>query len=267
MIPVEKLIAVFQQMYQEHWQYKWGSHEKGCVDCSGAFTYAYSLFGYNIPNGSNAIARKFIKGKMLPIGNAKPGMIAFKSKLPGEDGYDLKDKYKQGGSQYNGDLADYYHVGLVDDDPRYVLNAKGEKSGFCRDALSRNNGWDCVAFLKDVDYGEEQSEMPEGTYAKVVLPQGANGTTVNLRQGPSKDKSVVAKVPVGTEVQVVDDKGTWCEVNSNGQYGWMMSNYLEYVGQDGETDTLTPDDRDKIDKALLAIENATEIIGGIIGRG
>ena len=41
MIPVHKLIALFQRMYREHWAYKWGSASQGCVDCAGAFVWAY----------------------------------------------------------------------------------------------------------------------------------------------------------------------------------------------------------------------------------
>ena len=48
----------------------------------------------------------------------------------------------------------------------------------------------------------------------------------------------------------------------------MMSNYLEYDGQSGEsTPGLTDDDYMRIDQALKAIETAVDIIGNIVGRG
>ena len=58
------------------------------------------------------MARVEVK-ELLPISQAKPGMIAFKKREPGEEGYNLPDDYLLGGSHYNGDLADYHHVGLV----------------------------------------------------------------------------------------------------------------------------------------------------------
>ena len=250
-------------MYQEHWRYEWGHHEEGCVDCSGAFVYAFSQFGISYPNGSNAIARKYIVGKMLPISQAKPGMAAFKVHPPGEKGFDLPDKYKINGSAYNGDLNDYYHIGLVDTDPQYVLNAKGTNYGFCRDRLTESNGWDYVAELKHVDYGEESGERVE---ARVVLPAGATGNTVNMRKSASKNADIVYKVPVGAEIDVISDQGQWCEIDYDGRIGYMMSNYLEYAGQGGES-TLTSDEQDKIDKALKVIEEQIEIIGSIVGRG
>ena len=271
-VPVNDLIRLFQKMYKERWTYVWGAAKEGCVDCSGAFDYSFEkLHGINYPHGSNAIARKFIVGGMLPLSQAKPGMAAFKYHLPSEQGYDLPDKYMPGGGSFDGDLYDYYHIGLVDDDVNYVLNAKGTKYGFCRDKLTLGNGWDCVAYLKGVDYGnsanDEKGDIPMQE-AKVVLPSGARGDTVNLREAPTTASRVVIKVPVGSMVQVEDDKGQWCKIHYQDKTGWMMSNYIEYAGQTDETDMLlTAEQHAKIDNALKAIEQQIDVIGSIIGRG
>ena len=264
-VSASDLIRQFRIMYEEHWPYVWGKAEKGCVDCSGAFVYAFGVYGIRYPHGSNAIARNCIVGDMMPISAAKPGMAAFKLRSPGEEGYDLPDKYKSGS-----DLYDYCHIGLVDDDTGCVLNARGGKSGFCRDKLTAKNGWDCVAYLKDVEYGgEKEMEM-----AKVVLPAGASGSTVNMRRTPGRSSDIIAKVPVGADVQVLGDSGQWCQISYGGRTGYMMSNYIEYVGQGGESDTITADDRNRIDRALTAMEQyargimeQVELIGSILGRG
>lgn len=264
-VPVNDLIKVFQRMHKEHWDYDWSGDEEGLVGCAGAFAYAFRQFGISYPKGSNNIARNFIIGKMLPISAAKPGMAAFKVHLPGEEGYDLPDKYKIGGSAYNGDLKDYYHIGLIDTDPKYVLNAKGKDYGFCRDALTGKNGWDYVAELKYVDY--EKKESGDRVDAIVVLPSGATGSTVNMRKSPSKSADIVCKVPVGSDIDVISDQGQWCEIDYGGRVGYMMSNYIEYDGQSGETETLTAEDQARIDQALKTIEEQVEIIGSITGRG
>lgn len=279
MVKVSKLLEVFQQMYREHWSYVWGSAAHGCVDCSGAFVYAMKLYGISFPHGSNAIARNRIRGNMLPLSAAKPGMIAFKVRNSNDSGYDLPEKYKQGGSSYTGDLADYYHVGLVDADTKYVLNAKGTSYGFCRDSLTAKNGWDFVALLKDVEYGTDSGDTGKGDsdmeyiHATVCLPMGASGNTVNMRESASKSAKVVMQVPVGTKVLVNQDLGQWCQVTYNGKTGYMMSDYLEY-GQSGESQTISDDDAAKIDKALSTItkllaevSEQAEIIGTIVGRG
>ena len=176
-IPVKDLIAIFQQMYREHWSYVWGAAEKGCVDCSGAFVYAYRQFGQSIAHGSNTIARKYVV-QLLPISEARPGMAAFKLKKPGESGYDLPAKFKKGGASYNGDLNDYYHIGLVDDDPKYVLNAQGTKAGFTRNKIS---AWGCVGYLKAVAYEQEGKTM------QTMIVSAANGKPVAVRKGNSTE--------------------------------------------------------------------------------
>ncbi len=267
MIPAADLIGLFQQMHREHWSYVWGAAQKGCVDCSGAFVYAYrQLDGKSLPHGSNAIARRWITGGMLPVSRAEPGMAAFKARDPGEDGYDLPERYRAGGTSYTGDLLDYYHIGLIDSDPRYVLNAKGTSSGFCRDKL-HSGGWDFVAYLTGVEYDQDEREDTK-MQAKVVLPVGASGSTVNMRSEPGKTSPVLEKVPVGATVELIEDRTTWCHIEYDGRRGWMMSNYLEYEGQGGESgEAITPEEREKIDAALKQIEQAVEVIGGIIGRG
>lgn len=272
-ISTRELIRQFRIMYEQHWKYVWGKAEKGCVDCSGAFVYALRQFGISYPHGSNAIARRFTVGGMKPVTEARPGMAAFKTRDPGEDRYNLPAKYRPGGSDFNGDLRDYYHIGLVDEDPAYVLNAKGDESGFCRDRID-SGGWDFVADLKEVEYGGKEME----TEAKVALPDGKMGGTVNLRSGKSTSASVLAKVPVGSWVKVLSDGADWCEVRYGGQTGFMMTEFLSFEGMGGISDTddytITPEEHSRIDKALVQIETyakgileQVEEIGSVVGRG
>lgn len=250
-----ELISMFQTMYREHWSYEWGKASKGCVDCSGAFVYAFRQYGLSIAHGSNSIARKYITGVLLPISQARPGMVAFKCRPWLEE-----DRNNQ---WFGTDPGDVHHVGLVDDDVRYVLNAKGEKSGFCRDPI---RSWSFVAYLKNITYNsKEASKMQTAT---VVLPSGSSGKTVNFRTRPDRDAQLVERVPVGSQVDVLEDQGAWVKIQWAGKTGYMMSNYLEYEGQDGESmPDLTDDDRIQIDQALKAIETAVDIIGNIVGRG
>ena len=110
--------------------------------------------------------------------------------------------------------------------------------------------------------------------AKVVLPGGASGSTVNMRQQPSKSAKIVDQVPVGNTISVLEDQGQWCKVVYDGRTGWMMSNYLEYLNQDGQPDTdengavtLTAEEVMTISAALTTAQNIIDTIGIIIGRG
>lgn len=273
MIQRDDIIRLFQQMYKEHWSYEWGAASKGCVDCSGALVYAYrQLAGKSVIHGSNGQARRWISGSMMPISMAEPGMVAFKARKPGEEDYDLPERYREHGASYTGDLMDYYHVGLVDEDPRYVLNAKSTKAGFCRDQLAASNGWDFVAYLRDVEYpggSEDKGKGEKMMQAVVSLPSGAAGSTVNMRERAMTSAPLICRVPVGSVVDVLTDQGTWCKIDYIGKQGWMMSNYLEYGGQEGEAggDPLTEAERAKIEAALVEIEKSIEIIRETLGRG
>lgn len=225
MIPAAKLIADFQYMYREHWRYEWGAAQRGCVDCSGAFVYAYNLHGLSIAHGSNAIARKYVE-RLEPIANAIPGMAAFKAKVPGQAGYDLPEKYRT-----SGDLRDFYHIGLVDETGKYVLNAKSTQAGFSRDPLSK---WSCVGRLKAVNYsGESKGGVP----MQMVVSCPA-GETVRLRNAPKMGAAVVAKIPAGTIVSAEDvGNEDWYLVRYDGKSGYMMRQFLSECKSDDEPDT------------------------------
>ena len=225
MIPAAKLIADFQYMYREHWRYEWGAAQRGCVDCSGAFVYAYNLHGLSIAHGSNAIARNYVE-RLEPIADAIPGMAAFKARVPGQAGYDLPEKYRT-----SGDLRDFYHIGLVDSTGKYVLNAKSTQAGFSRDPLSK---WSCVGRLKAVNYsGESKGGVP----MQMVVSCPA-GETVRLRNAPKMGAAVVAKIPAGTIVSAEDvGDADWLLVRWDGKAGYMMRKFLADVTSDDEPDT------------------------------
>ncbi len=229
-IPVDGLIAVFRKMYDERWTYAWGAARQGCVDCSGAFVYAYGRFGQTVPHGSNAIARSCV-GKLLPVSDARPGMAAFKRKKPGQSGYDLPDRYKS-----SPDQNDYYHIGLVDQTGRYVLNAQGEKAGFTRTPVGK---WAFVAELKAVDYASGASADGDGGPVPDPTPEPApafgealvtapSGSLVNVRTKPGGAKQDA--LPIGTAVTVLETRGDWSLVDYHRQ-GWMMTRYLAERGE------------------------------------
>lgn len=56
-----------------------------------------------------------------------------------------------------------------------------------------------------------------------------DGNPVKLRSTPSTDKPYLAKVPVGTSVEVMQDAQGWAQVRlSSGQVGYMMTKFLAF---------------------------------------
>lgn len=258
-IPVSDLIADFQMMARENWSYG-ADTRRGNVDCSGAFVWAYQQHGHSIYHGSNRMARVEVE-QLIPIDQAVivPGMAAFKRRLPGAEYYDLPDDYQEGGDYYTGDLSDYYHVGLVDEDTARVLNAQGKATGFVSSPITQN--WSHVGYLTQVDYGgtKEDKPMSEITTATVWAD---SGSTVNLRDKP--DGALIDRVPVGATVTVSGHQDGWSRIAYNGQAGWMMDQYLR-------TDSAAPDqpDGDTVSITLprAAAEQLWDALGNALGWG
>jgi len=217
-VPVDDLIKAFQRMYHERWAYQWGVARQGVVDCSGAFVWAYKQFGATIAHGSNTIARTCVT-ELLPITACRPGMAVFKYREPGEQGYDLPVKYRKGGKAYNGDLRDYYHIGLADSDAAYVLNAQSTATGFVRSPLKRG-GWDACGYLKAVDY------KTGGTPMIPMIVTAENGGKVKIRCTPSTTGRWNTQLRVGTVVQAGEDIDGWRAVKYKDTQGYMLSEFL-----------------------------------------
>lgn len=237
-IPVASLIADFRLMLAEHWKYKYGAAQQGEVDCSGAFVWAFRQHGISIYHGSNRMARVEVV-TLLPINVAHivPGMVAFKHRAPGDRNYDLPSGYQPGGAYSNGDLNDYYHVGLVDTDTSRVLNAQSEATGFVSSPISEN--WSHVAYLKQVAYDADETAPPipaEGT----ATVYAANGLPVKLRKTASTQLPYLEEVPVGATVTILGPESAgWTPVAYNGRDGYMMSQFLRTGTEAAPTYTIT----------------------------
>lgn len=240
-IPANDLLAIFQQMNREHWAYEWGAAQKGKVDCSGAFVYAFRQFGKSIYQGSNRIARTEIV-QMLPISEAKPGMAAFKKRDPGMSNYNLPSSYNKGGQYYNGDLSDFYHIGLVDENTNYVLNAQSAKTGFVSSPITQN--WIGVGYLKKVDYNNKESKpMYQVVYG-----------ALRLRKEPGVGNNVILSIPNGSYVDLIrKETPLWAYVQYKGEKGYVDVQFLEPVG---DAEPLKPAPGSSEEEAWNALEAA-----------
>lgn len=283
MIAALDLVAYFQHALDHHWGYIYGmTHEmwseakqkayqhdyaddpdraNSCqyggrwaghwvTDCSGLFKWAFTMLGGSIAHGSNSIWDKYCSAK---------GEIRRGSRTDGQKLWPGTAVFTSSGEKHN-HIGLYIGLGMV-------IEAQGAKTGVVTSSI-QDKRWTHWGELKSVYY--EQEEDPKMEKAKVVLPSGASGETVNMREGSSRDAGIICRVPVGSTIDVIRDAGAWCFIQYQGKQGWMMSNYIEYDGQDGENanaDTITQEQKDQIDQALRAIEEATETIGRIIGRG
>lgn len=253
MIPLDRFLAAIAENAARVHEYQLGCDgSNGKCDCIGLIIGAVRLCGEKWPwtHGSNYTARKLLAGGIQKDAPLRLGDLVFKARAPGESGYALPDKYKQGGSYYNGDLLDYYHVGVVTRvDPLEITHCTSVPGGIKHD--STRGKWHYSGWLKLIEEGGEQ---PMQT-AIVAAP---SGKTVNLRSGPSERYNIVAQVPVGDTVNMYcecDDE--WAEIGYNGTRGYMMRKFLKKIGEPNDGDTVAVTlDRNTAESLFTALKGA-----------
>ena len=211
MIDADKLLDLFERMEREHWDYELGAAREGCVDCSGAFVWAYKQLGANIEHGSNSIYHLRV-GQVVSIAQAKPGYAVFKMRLWREEG--------ENNRWYGESPGDCYHIGLMGRHGK-VLNAQSAKTGF---VASDAKGWAFAAPLNAVKYEAEGGEKMFGN-ATVNVTSGY----LNIREGAGERAKIIAKAENGTRVNVIREAGGTGWVFGkleNGVAGYMAGAYL-----------------------------------------
>ena len=246
-IKVNDLINQFQIMFDEHWDYEWGAARKGCVDCSGAFVYAYKqLNGPSIAHGSNSIFHKYCGTPISKneIGNKNIiGNAAFKVRK-------WSTKYSSN-AWYNQNPGDVYHIGLVDKTGKYVLNAKSTSAGFSLDPIS---SWQYFAPLSAVDYSEVNETVIEQPYYAIVTTEK---DPLKMRKEPNTSSAIITKIPKGELVLINQETNGWAAVEYNGYSGYASLAYLSKTSS-----TPVESDKNKI-TITISVDAAKELLDAL----
>ena len=151
-------------------------------------------------------------------------------------------------AKYRGDgIGNASHIGIVthrNDGAIHSSSSKGcvATSKF-NDKTIPNGGWNRIGLwdqfnygksvnwvLEHIGIGEGPAEEEEGTVVrlqgKVTAP---SGSTVNLRK--TKNGDLLERIPIGTEVTVIDYGPEWCKVITGGLTGWMMTKFIDLEGE------------------------------------
>ena len=228
MIEAGKLLDLFERMKREHWDYELGAAREGCVDCSGAFVWAYKQLGASIEHGSNSIAHLRV-GEYVPVAQAKPGYAVFKMRAWREE--------DRGNRWYGESPGDCYHIGLMGRDGK-ILNAQSVKTGF---VASDAKGWAFAAPLKAVKYRSTEGGGKMFGNATVSVTSGY----LNIREGAGTAAKIIAKAENGTRVNVIREAGGTGWVFGkleNGVAGYMSGAYLTMDESIPADDTDSPAD-------------------------
>ena len=157
--------------------------------------------------------------------------------------WDLPSRYWKGKQYYNGDLHDYYHVGVVT--KVNPLNITHMTSPHMKVDYNLSGGWNYHGKAKplaDAAGGVTPTPTPEPTPTPTPTPStgtqavvvSENGQPVKMRKYPSENCATWDKLPVGTVVTIVEPGEKWAKINGGRRKGWyMMAKFLDVVG-DGQ---------------------------------
>ena len=59
-----------------------------------------------------------------------------------------------------------------------------------------------------------------------------SGSTVKLRQKPGTDCTIYWNIPVGTEMEIVDQRENWSKCICGGLTGWMKNEFIRTGGEE-----------------------------------
>ena len=199
-----------------------GSGKDGTCDCIGLIIGALGK-KYDM-HSTNYFARSQMRtlDNLLDESQLHAGAVVYKSR---RDTSQLNARYQPGGRYYNGDLLDYYHVGVVTSiDPLEITHctSSGSVNGIAYDDSIK--AWSQFGDLLDVEMIEEE-KTHMASYTATVTAR--NGSTVRMRSRPDDGAPTVTKVPIGQTVQVLEAAAGWAKIDWNGQRGYMMQEFVQ----------------------------------------
>lgn len=244
-----------------------GKAADGTCDCIGLIIGALDRCGAKWPgiHGSNWAARNAMAW-MLPVqdaGDLSVGEIVYKAKRPGETGYALPDRYAK-----DPDRSDYYHVGVVRSvEPLRIVHCTSPGGVVVDTKVGKWAYHGALILISDAtDTGEEETVM------RTAVVVAESGSTVNLRRSPGG--TLVARIPVGTVVEVVASNGAqWAFVSVDGKNGWMDTSFLrmqegaETGAADGAVASEDAGDVVTVGIPRAAAERLRDALNDVLGRG
>lgn len=243
---VQKFLAMVDVIKRLNPAYKQpGDGSDGTCDCIGLIIGALRRMGLKWTgiHGSNYAAR-YQTIDLEPIHGLTSlnlGDVVYKAHNQGAAKYNLPSRYKPGNSYYNGDLRDYYHVGVVTQiNPVRITHMTSPHMKVDSALGNWNYHGKIKPLVREAEKEGDQPEpkptpTPEPSTGSKAIVYADNGLPVKMREYPSTDCRTWVKIPCGTEVTIVEPGEKWARINAFGRKGWyMMAQYLDVVGDGKE---------------------------------
>lgn len=206
--------------------------------------------------GSNAWYREVMKNGWVgspedclkEFGIIPKGALLFILKHDGKE----PEKYKPDG------IGNASHIGICIHRHDGAINSSSSRGCVCYSKFqdkSINGGWNRVGLYNKFTYGNSvdwilehggTGPAPGGDEDREGKPMtgtvtAPSGSTVNLRKKPNGD--LIERIPIGSQVTILEYGAGWCKVNAGGLVGYMMTDYIDIDGEivPGEDEPVAPD--------------------------
>lgn len=234
---ITKFMAKIDQIFRSNPKRREpGDGSDGYCDCIGLIIGAIRRLGYkwNGIHGSNYAAR-YETVNLKPItsqGELKVGDIVYKSVPKGHRNWALPSRYFKGNRYYNGDLNDYYHVGVVASvNPFQIRHMSSRMTTDTK--VNTYYPWTYYGQSRILVNASKDTPAPEpkpDPTIKKAIVVAQKGGTVNMRSGPSKKNRVMIRIRLGETVTIVEPGEEWARITYNKFTGYMMAEFLDIIG-------------------------------------
>ena len=150
-------------------------------------------------------------------------------------------------------IGDITHMGVKTGRGDGAIHSSHSRGCVCtskfKDKTIPNGGWNRVGLLDVFEYGNvgDGSAVPHSRNGqnRSLVPNGEkeekrmkgtvtakSGSTVKLRQKPGTDCTIYWNIPVGTEVEIVDQRENWSKCICSGLTGWMKNEFIRTGGEE-----------------------------------
>lgn len=169
-------------------------------DCAQLTRYAAKAEGINLPSGATSQWKRGPWKRWGSIGAIPEGKIAF---------------------VYREAKGAMQHTGVALGDGTCV-HARGTAYGVVHQPMSAY-AWTHFG----IPWEDDDSSDKEGTVmSNPAIVIAETGSAVRMRSGPGKSYSVVANIPIGAKVEVLEKGDEWCLIAYNSNEGYMMAEFL-----------------------------------------
>ncbi|WP_371025305.1 SH3 domain-containing protein [Paraclostridium ghonii] len=121
--------------------------------------------------------------------------------------------------------------------------SKGTKVG----VISESNGWAKISYNGTIGYVSSQylGDINSGGGEDNTVKENkvVTASSVNFRQGPGTNYSVITSLSKGTKVGVISESNGWAKISYNGTIGYVSSQYLGDASSGGGEDNTVKENK------------------------